>query len=145
VARKHHRRSHVHLQVDTLTKATAKMAVYGYARVSTLRQANEGESLDVQKRQIEGYVYMHGLALDEVVVEEGVSGSTPVSDRPEGGALFAKLKKGDIVISPKLDRLFRSALDALTVVEDMRMSMAPGFSSEVAPENSPVWRAGDQP
>jgi hypothetical protein len=25
------------------------------------------------------------------------------------------------------------------------LSMAPGFSSEVAPENSPVWRAGDQP
>jgi hypothetical protein len=25
------------------------------------------------------------------------------------------------------------------------MSMAPGFSSEVAPEDSPVWRAGDQP
>jgi DNA invertase Pin-like site-specific DNA recombinase len=25
-----------------------------------------------------------------------------------------------VVIAPKLDRLFRSALDALTVVEDMR-------------------------
>jgi hypothetical protein len=33
-----------------------------------------------------------------------------------GGALFAKLAKGDVVIAPKLDRLFRSALDALTVV-----------------------------
>jgi putative DNA-invertase from lambdoid prophage Rac len=30
------------------------------------------------------------------------------------------LQKDDIVIAPKLDRLFRSALDALTVVEDMR-------------------------
>jgi putative DNA-invertase from lambdoid prophage Rac len=96
------------------------MAVYGYARVSTLRQANEGESLDVQKRRIEGYAHMHGLALDEVVVEEGVSGSVPVSERPKGSALFAALEKGDIVIAQKLDRLFRSALDALTVVEDMR-------------------------
>ena len=96
------------------------MAVFGYCRVSTLRQASEGESLEVQRRQIEGYAIMHALTLDGVVVEEGVSGSVPVADRPKGGALFAKLAKGDIVIAPKLDRLFRSALDALTVVEDMR-------------------------
>ena len=85
-----------------------------------MRQASEGESLDVQRRQIEGYAHMHGLMLDEVVVEEGVSGSVPVAERPKGGALFAKLVKGDVVIAPKLDRLFRSALDALTVVEDLR-------------------------
>jgi putative DNA-invertase from lambdoid prophage Rac len=96
------------------------MSVYGYCRVSTLRQANESESLDVQKRQIEGYAHMHGLTLEGVVVEEGVSGSVPVSERPKGGELFAKLAKGDVVIAPKLDRLFRSALDALTVVEDLR-------------------------
>lgn len=96
------------------------MAVYGYARVSTWRQANEGESLDVQRRQIEGYAHMHGLKLDDVVVEEGVSGSIPVAERPAGGALIAKLERGDAIISPKLDRLFRSALDALQVVEDLR-------------------------
>jgi Resolvase, N terminal domain len=92
------------------------MATYGYCRVSTWRQANEGESLDVQRRQIEGYVHMHGLTLDGLVVEEGVSGSIPVIERPAGAALFAKLERGDTIISPKLDRLFRSALDALQVV-----------------------------
>ena len=56
---------------------------------------------------------MHGLTLDGVIIEEGVSGSVPVFDRPKGGELFAKLAKGDVVIAPKLDRLFRSALDAL--------------------------------
>jgi putative DNA-invertase from lambdoid prophage Rac len=94
--------------------------IYGYCRVSTLRQASEGESLDVQRRQIEGYALMHGLAVDEIVVEEGVSGSTPVIERPAGGTLFAKLASGDTIISPKLDRLFRSALDALQVVADLR-------------------------
>ena len=44
----------------------------------------------------------------------------PIAERPVGGRLFAKLKKGDIVIAPKLDRLFRSALDALQVVEDLK-------------------------
>jgi len=88
--------------------------------VSTMRQANEGESLDVQQRQIEGYALMHGLTLAGIVVEEGVSGSIPVEDRPVGGELFAKLKAGDIVIAAKLDRLFRSALDALKVVENLK-------------------------
>jgi putative DNA-invertase from lambdoid prophage Rac len=109
-----HMRSHG----DKLTEA--KVSVYGYCRVSTLRQANEGESLEVQRRQIQGYAHMHGLVIDEVVVEEGVSGSVPVAERQRGGPLFARLEKGDVVIAPKLDRLFRSALDALTVVEDMR-------------------------
>jgi len=96
------------------------MAVYGYARVSTLRQAEDGESLEVQRRQVEGYALMHGLTVNEIVIEEGVSGSVPVAERPAGGALFAKLKAGDVVIAPKLDRLFRSALDALTVVENLK-------------------------
>src|SRR5277367_629211 len=96
------------------------MAIYGYCRVSTVRQATEGESLEVQRRQIEGYAHMHGLTLAEVLVEGGVSGSVPVEERPVGGALFAKLQRGDIVIAAKLDRLFRSALDALKVVESLK-------------------------
>lgn len=96
------------------------MVVYGYCRVSTLRQASEGESLDVQQRQLQGYAHMHGLTLAEIAVEEGVSGSVPVEERPVGGALFAKLQRGDIVIAAKLDRLFRSALDALKVVESLK-------------------------
>src|SRR3954465_4838866 len=96
------------------------MAVFGYAWVSTARQANEGESLDVQRRMIQGYAHMHGLTLDEIVIEEGVSGSVPLNARPAGGALLAKLKAGDIVIAAKLDRCFRSALDALNVVEQLK-------------------------
>ena len=80
--------------------------VYGYARVSTLAQANEGESLDVQQRVIGGYATMQGLKLDKVFVERGVSGSKPLGDRPEGAALLAVLQPGDTVITPKLDRMF---------------------------------------
>lgn len=94
--------------------------IHGYARVSTTQQANDGDSLDVQRRQIEGYCLMHGLTLDAMHIEEGVSGSMPINERPVGGALFASLKRGDVLIAAKLDRLFRSALDALTVVEDLK-------------------------
>jgi putative DNA-invertase from lambdoid prophage Rac len=92
------------------------MAVYGYCRVSTTRQVDEGESLDVQQRQLEGYAHMHGLKLTRIEVEKGVSGSVPVDQRPVGGALLAKLERGDVLVAAKLDRLFRSALDALNTV-----------------------------
>ena len=42
------------------------------------------------------------------------------SDRLQGAALLAALKPGDVVITPKLDRMFRSALDALDVLAKMK-------------------------
>jgi DNA invertase Pin-like site-specific DNA recombinase len=93
-------------------RATAERHVYGYARVSTLAQAEDGESLDVQQRRIEGYAHMQGLALERIFIERGVSGSKPLRDRPQGAALLRSLQSGDTVIVPELDRVFRSALDA---------------------------------
>ena len=51
-----------------------------------------------------------------IFVERGVSGSKPLGERPEGARLLAALKAGDVVITPKLDRMFRSALNALDVL-----------------------------
>jgi DNA invertase Pin-like site-specific DNA recombinase len=96
------------------------MALYGYCRVSTAQQAAEGESLDVQRRHLEGWALIQGQPLDAVFVERGVSGSVPLTDRPEGGRLWARLRRGDTLVASKLDRLFRSALDALRAVEDLK-------------------------
>ena len=96
------------------------MAVYGYARVSTQRQAEEGESLGVQRRQIEGYAKMLGLAEPQLFVEEGVSGSKPLNTRPAAKELLAALTPGDVIIAAKLDRMFRSARDALDVLEELK-------------------------
>ena len=96
------------------------MAVYGYVRVSTDRQAEEGESLGAQRRTIEGYAMMHGLTLDQVFVERAVSGSKPIGERPEGAKLLTAVRSGDVIITPKLDRMFRSALDALDVLARLK-------------------------
>ncbi|MCH8491517.1 MAG: recombinase family protein, partial [Oceanicaulis sp.] len=40
--------------------------------------------------------------------------------RPAGADMLAMLNDGDIVIAAKLDRCFRSALDALNVVEQLK-------------------------
>jgi putative DNA-invertase from lambdoid prophage Rac len=96
------------------------MAVYGYTRVSTASQADDGQSLAVQRRQIAGYVQMQGLYLSKVFVEEGVSGSVPLAERPQGRVLLEKLKAGDTLIVSKLDRAFRSAMDALAMLEHFK-------------------------
>lgn len=93
------------------------MPCYGYVRVSTERQASEGESLAVQERVVGGYATMHGLTLARVFVEAGVSASVPLASRPAGGELLATLAPGDTIIAPKLDRMFRSAIDALANLE----------------------------
>src|ERR1019366_1751195 len=77
------------------------MAVFGYVRVSTMRQAEDGESLDVQERTIAGYAMMHGLKLTETFVEGGVSGSVPLAERAQGKAMLTALKAGDVVITAK--------------------------------------------
>jgi DNA invertase Pin-like site-specific DNA recombinase len=96
------------------------MAIYGYCRVSTAAQASDGQSLDVQRRHLEGWAHMQGQPLDGVFVERGISGSVPLTERPEGSRLWAQLRRGDVLVASKLDRLFRSALDALQQVEALK-------------------------
>jgi DNA invertase Pin-like site-specific DNA recombinase len=96
------------------------MAVYAYTRVSTGRQADEGESLGAQQRRVDGYAQMNDLRVDRHFVERGVSGSIPLVERPQGAALLDLVTPGDVIITPKLDRCFRSALDALDVLQKLK-------------------------
>jgi putative DNA-invertase from lambdoid prophage Rac len=96
------------------------MSTFAYLRVSTAAQAADGESLGAQQRKLEGYAAMHDLTIDEVFVERGVSGGTPIARRPEGARLLERLQPGDVVVATKLDRVFRSALDALQTCEAFR-------------------------
>ncbi len=96
------------------------MATYGYIRVSTIAQADNGESLEVQRRKIEARAQEQGWTLDRVFVERAVSGGKPLADRPQGKALLAVLAKDDVLIASKLDRVFRSASDALAIMEGFK-------------------------
>jgi putative DNA-invertase from lambdoid prophage Rac len=55
--------------------------------VSTAEQAKGGDSLDTQRQQITGYAVMKGWAVAEFFREGGVSGSTPLAERPESKRL----------------------------------------------------------
>ncbi len=96
------------------------MQVYGYIRVSTAEQAATGDSLDTQRNKVLGYALMQGWQLADVYVESGVSGSVPLAERPAGAKLLGIIEKGDVIVTPKLDRMFRSASDALGTLEEMK-------------------------
>jgi DNA invertase Pin-like site-specific DNA recombinase len=94
------------------------MAVYGYCRVSTAEQVS-GSSLPEQNQKIQGAAMILGKPVDRIFTDGGVSGSVPLSERPEGGELFAMVTAGDTVIASKLDRLFRDATDAQVSLKDL--------------------------
>ena len=93
---------------------------YGYARVSTEMQSSEGISLEEQAHKIQSRCSENGWELEHVYVDAGISGSTPLSRRPQGAKLLAALRPGDVVIAARMDRMFRSALDALQTIESFK-------------------------
>jgi DNA invertase Pin-like site-specific DNA recombinase len=98
------------------------MGIYGYVRVSTLQQANEGESLETQLRQIQSYSVLKGFEIppENFITEKGVSGSLEFERRPEGSKLFNQLVSGDILIFSKLDRAFRNTRNALNTLHELK-------------------------
>ncbi len=98
------------------------MAIYGYVRVSTLQQANEGESLETQLKQITSYSSLKGYEIppENFITERGVSGSLEFEKRPEGSKLIERLSGGDILIFSKLDRAFRNTRNALNTLHCLK-------------------------
>ena len=93
---------------------------WGYCRVSTDMQADSGISLDEQRTQIECRCREKGWDLRDIFVDAGVSGSTPLGKRPEGTKLLTSVAAGDIVVAARMDRCFRSELDALQTIQSFK-------------------------
>jgi putative DNA-invertase from lambdoid prophage Rac len=97
--------------------------ILGYCRVSTQEQAGENTtSLAAQEQVIRGVAMTRGASSFDVQIfsDPGVSGSIPLEQRPAGKELFAMAKAGDTVCASKLDRMFRSASDALVTAERLK-------------------------
>ena len=113
------------------------MTTYIYVRVSTLEQAqDERTSLETQRMTAQGSAMMRGIPPENTVVvcDIGVSGGLKLSARPEGGKMYAKLVTGDLIISSKLDRLFRSVSDASTTAETLMARGIHIILSDLGPE-----------
>lgn len=94
--------------------------ILGYCRVSSIDQAKDDRSsLQVQQDIIEGFARTRGADKYgvQIFTDAGVSGATKLASRPAGADLLEAMKSGDTVIASKLDRMFRSASDALNMLE----------------------------
>jgi DNA invertase Pin-like site-specific DNA recombinase len=83
-------------------KVEVKMALFGYARVST-----DGQSLTAQVAELRA-AHCHRI------FQEKVSGAR--SDRKQLARLISGLDKGDILVVTRLDRLARSTRDLLNLL-----------------------------
>src|SRR5690242_2375760 len=96
------------------------MAVAVYLRVSTEEQ-RERQSIATQREFGERFCQLHKLAVSRVYADDGVSGTVPLEQRPEGGQILrdAKLGKFDQLLVYKLDRLGRETRLILNAVADL--------------------------
>ena len=94
--------------------------ILGYTRVSTVEQA-EGDRTSMQEQEniIYGYAMTKGVDRFgvQIFADPGISARNPFKTRPAGRELMDAVRPGDTVIASKMDRIFRSARDALESVE----------------------------
>ena len=84
--------------------------IFGYARVSTNSQARDGNSLEAQ---------IHSLkeAGSEKIFSDVFSGSK--NHRPELDRLLKIIQSGDTLIITKLDRIARSVMNGIQLIESL--------------------------
>ena len=81
---------------------------YGYARVSTKGQAKDGNSLEHQEHALKD-------AGAEVIYMDAFTGTK--SHRPELDKLLKDIQSGDMLIVTKLDRIARSTMQGIELIE----------------------------
>jgi DNA invertase Pin-like site-specific DNA recombinase len=97
--------------------------IIAYARVSTVEQAADGTtSIAEQIRKGKAIADLRGTSSFDFVtfIDEGISGSVPLKHRPAGKEMLESAAKGDVIVASKMDRLFRSASDALNTAEALK-------------------------
>ena len=83
---------------------------FGYIRVSTRKQARDGNSLEAQREALTA-------AGAEKIYTDAFTGTR--MERPEWEKLRAQLRRGDVLIVTRLDRLARSVSQASGLITDM--------------------------
>lgn len=84
--------------------------IYGYARVSTTRQARNGNSIQEQTDALKA-------AGAQKIVTDSFTGTK--MDRPELTQLLSELQPGDKLIVTKLDRFARTAVEGGALVKEL--------------------------
>jgi len=93
-----------------------------YIRVSTVKQAEEGNSLAAQRKELDAYCLAQGwhVCPDHIYVDAGISGKS--DDRPAFQAMMAAAKGKQIqrIVAVKLDRIARNLKNLLQTVDELK-------------------------
>lgn len=89
------------------------MDAIGYIRVSTEDQVKEGVSLDNQREKIKTYCKLKDFTLVKIIEDAGISAKNLKRPGVQKVLELTRKKKVDAVVVYKLDRMFRSTVDAL--------------------------------
>jgi site-specific DNA recombinase len=94
------------------------MKVVCYSRVSSAIQAEKG-TIRTQDEVADRYCAANGITLTNRYVDDGVSGSIPIRERPGGAKLWADAdaRRFDLILVFSLSRLARSTLEILNALE----------------------------
>ena len=84
--------------------------IYGYARVSSVGQAKDGNSIEAQTAAL----LERGC---EEIYSEAYTGTT--TDRPEFLKILGKIEKGDTLMVTKLDRFSRTAAEGVALIQEL--------------------------
>jgi site-specific DNA recombinase len=112
-----------------IAKAPRPPVFFGYARVSTTGQAENGLSIEAQIEQIKLHYNMLNLKRaakgeppllwGDVYIDSGFSAfKKHFCKRDAGGALNLRLQPGDHLVFSRLDRAFRRTRDAANMTDD---------------------------
>lgn len=120
------------------------MRVAFYGRVSTEEQADRG-NIKNQVEFAEKYFRLNGSVENiddyEMYLDEGISGTSPLKNRPEGGRLLNDVREGKIsvVYFFRLDRLARSTREVLEIYTELeRLNVSIKSMTESFDTGSPV-------
>ena len=84
--------------------------IYGYARVSTKLQAKDGNSIEAQKKELQA-------AGCSIIFADAYTGTK--THRPELDKLLLQLQDGDTIVVTKLDRIARSVLQGIELIDSL--------------------------
>lgn len=86
-----------------------------YTRVSTGEQAESGAGLAAQVAAIEAHAARNGITITGRFEDAGVSGAADIEDRPGLAAAIGALRRGDVLLTAKRDRLGRDVMLVMTI------------------------------
>jgi DNA invertase Pin-like site-specific DNA recombinase len=93
------------------------MKAFGYCRVSTAGQAEDGVSLEAQEARIAAWCLANDVELARVFTDAGLSGKRADNRPALQEALDAVSKEGGVLIVYSLSRLARSTKDTIAIGE----------------------------